>query len=193
MAAPTGSGWDASGKGDGITLSTLSISSDTAENTSDAWATVRGTKSYTTGGKVQFEVKVLTSIGLGIMIGLLDQATAGGAGLDSFVPANGARWYNNGIPFPGGSDFVFTQPFGGFSVAINDIFGVAVDLSAGKAWLYQNGVSLSGDAVAGTGETGTIASNHLACPSISLRSIGDKAQLITSGLSYPISGFSGWN
>jgi hypothetical protein len=46
----TGSAWDASGKGTGITLSTTAISNDTAANSAGgSWSTVRGTQCYAPG------------------------------------------------------------------------------------------------------------------------------------------------
>jgi hypothetical protein len=148
-------------------------------------------------GKLMFEVKLLVyDAGTNFsMYGLLDQATAGGAGLDSFTPANGGRWFSvNGDGWPGGSGVFPAALSGSFSLTSGDVIGIPMNIGTGDFWIYKNGVSLAGDAVAGTGAPGTDFLGLTVCPSVSLNVLNDKVQLITSGtFSFPLTGYSGWN
>lgn len=189
-AAPSASAWDPSGHGTDITLSTTSIANDTATISASQWNAVRGTASHTTG-KWAFEIILLVS-NSEIVFGLLDQTTAGGAGLtNTLTAANGfGQWEGNSF-FQSGADFSGSSA-GSWVPATNDIYGVQADLTSGKVWFSRNGTSLSGNPVAGTGNTGAIANNHLVCPSAYIITNTTKIQLVTGTLNFPVSGFSSW-
>lgn len=188
-SGPVASGWDLLGHGTDISLSTTSVSNDTAVISTSSFEEVRGTSCKTTG-KFQFEIKVL--VGNDLMFGLLDQTTSGGSGMNGFSTPNGmVQWVNNFL-FPTGADFSGTTA-GSVPAAAGDIFGVEADLTGGKVWFSKNGTPLSGDPVLGTGNTASIANNHLVCPSGVIGTNTFSIQLITGTMNFPVSGYAPWN
>lgn len=190
VAAPAASAWDPSGHGTDISLSTTTAANDTAMTSTGTWDVVRGTASKTTG-KLAFEIIILSVSGGSVMFGLNDQATAGGAGLTGVFKAPDGIWqWDNGSSFAEGADFS-AIPVSSFPLFNGTILGVQADLTAGKVWFSQDGVSMGGNPVAGTGNMGTIANNHSVCPSIAMIT-SISAQLVTGTLTHPTSGFSSW-
>lgn len=184
--APTASGWDSLGHGTDISLSTVTVPSDKATNSSSNWNMVRGTSSKTTG-KWVFEVKITLVASGDIMFGLMDQTTPGGAGLTStFNAANGLEQWDNNAIFVTGADFGGSGIGTTIAYANNDILGVTADLNAGLVSFYQNGTLL------GTGNNATIANSHLVCPSAAIITNGTAVQLFTGTLNFTYPGFTPW-
>lgn len=107
--------------------------------------TTRGISS----GKIFVEYH-LDSMGSGCDIGIADGAAA------ATIYANdiGASGDLHGITFGalGALNYNGTTTGGGPSFATGDYIGLAIDATAQKVWLYQNGVlKTTGDPVAGTG------------------------------------------
>lgn len=191
-AAPSSSGWDPSGHGTDISLSTTTVTNDTATLNAATLNMVRGTASKTTG-KFAFEVKVILAQAGAVMFGLMDQTTSGGASMTGVfnVPDDMLQW-NIGTLLTTGADFSGTN-VASWTPVDGDIYGVQADLTGGKVWFSRNGASLGGDPVAGTGNTGSIANNHLVCPAaVEVAASGQVFQLLTGTLNFPISGFSSW-
>ena len=146
---------------------TLSNGGLTVTNPAAAtYATVRGTISRTSG---KYYVEFLASIGTtvassdDVMFGLADA---------SFVPASGNYLghvtYSAGWDNEGGSMFV-SSGFNGIigltpvrPIPANDVFAIAVDLTAGQIWLAHNNVwSGGGNPATGANPSGSIVSPAL--------------------------------
>lgn len=140
--------WNPSDKGSNITLSGVDL---IATHSSDAdWDSLRATAGKSSG-KWYWEIKQTGRVGnQDIMVGAASATTAltTGQHIGSLTDAagiqSGAGTFVNGDT----SDFVGNAGDG----ALNDVWGIALDMDNGRLYVHQNGTYInSGDPAAGTG------------------------------------------
>lgn len=155
IAPPSSSVWG--DHGTNITLSTTSITNDTATNgNANSFASVRGTQAYSTG-KRYVEFKFLTAPAVtNLIIGMMDDTTANGASMDDRLLLNcdGHLMFNGQDQGNGWNGVGLGS---GWSLADNDYMGIAADFDNEFYYLALNGVYfLSGDPTSGATGTGHV-------------------------------------
>lgn len=152
--APASSVWG--DHGTNVSLSTTAIANDTATGLASSNSSVRGTQARTSG-KFYFEVKVLSAPGTALFtIGMMDDTTASGAAMDASLLANSAgHTMFNGTDQSNG--WTGVNLGAAFSLANNDILGVAADFTNQFYYLSKNNTYfLSGDPTSGATGTGAV-------------------------------------
>lgn len=178
--------WNTSDKDADITLS--NGDRDTAGSGAGS---VRATLSHASSGKYYWEVTIITGSPGNLYIGLMNST----ASVANTYPGSTAS--SAGVASFGNAVNTWTKAQAGtFSIALNDVLGFAVDLSAGYMWVAKNNSwLLSGDPAAGTspwvtGITGTVfpVIGYVAAYGTGGRISAEAAQQSYS----PPSGFSTW-
>ena len=133
--APSGSGWDPSGKGTQTSLTTTTVANDTVQATSAGFTSVRGMHGRSSG-KFYYEVVALAT-------------ATGNSGFGS-MGASSARALDNPLGFISNSAGVFTgaEHFatgtgwqavstGVYRISNANVFGVALDMTNGFGYLAK--------------------------------------------------------
>ena len=190
--------------GDKGTLVSFSNSDMIATNTAASWSSVRSSTYFTTGKKY-FEIEFLGADANNFSgIGIMDNTTASGAGLDAIAPNHIAALRNDTFEFltsaftSGNSSTLGpTGPDGleGDPGVFGQIIGCAVDIAAGKMFLARNNVYIgSGDPTAGTNPRFTWTPDGRRIYAAAQMIQWTKLRLIPSGTTYsPPSGYSTWD
>jgi hypothetical protein len=193
----TGSAWG--DKGTFVTLSSTRRTNDTAVTSGGGYTTVRGASGITTGKKA-FEIEILGN--LGFVMGIINGATATGAGLDAFLGTitDSAGIASDGSPF----SFVGTFTASGTASSLptqvgGNTWALYVDATNGFAYLMVNGVMFqSGDPTSGATGTGHVISwdpsgTPTLYPGFSWLSSTNPVRLRTANLLYSLpSGYTVW-
>lgn len=187
--AASGTVWDASAKGTKINL--WSQRRD-AVATDSSFTSVRASNGKSSG-KWYCEIVAKTAVGNAFFVGLMDNSTAGGSGLDAYNPTRSGMVRDDG--FAAANGFTNAGSGGLGSVAAGDVFGLHIDADNKKLFLSKNGSYLnSADPVAGTGAYFTWSHSSPVFPAVSLQQTQGRARLITSGFDYsPASGYSSYD
>jgi hypothetical protein len=195
--APSGSGWDPSGKGTQTSLSTTTVANDTAQATSAGFTSVRGMHGRSSG-KFYYEVVSLAT-------------ATGNSGFGSMGASN-ARGLDNPLGFISNSAGVFTgaEHFatgtgwqavstGVYRISNANVFGVALDMTNGFGYLAKDNMwFLSGDPTSGAVGTGHVIAfpATMIYPAVTLDDTTVVFKLVTGAgaLTFsPPSGYSAWN
>jgi hypothetical protein len=187
--AGASSTWNPSDKNAGIALTNANL---TAANTGgSAYGLVRSTSSKS-AGKFYFEIHVdVAGASNFAVVGLCPSTTVLSGGYPG-VDANGWGYYQqNGQKFHSGAGTAY-----GTAWALNDVIGVAVDLSSGLIWFSNNNVwQASGNPAAGTNPAYT-GITGLLFPAIGLYGPNGgtfTARFLAASQTYaPPAGFSAW-
>lgn len=184
--------WNPSDKAAGITLSSGNL---VATGSGSAWNNVRATTSKTSS-KRYFEYIILSRANPPNYCGLMDGSSAltgnppgyvgNSCGQATMATATSESVAAGTFALAGAS---FTGAW-----AVNDVMGIAVDMS-GKAWVSQNGVYVS-SGVPDTGTTPlfTFTGGTTIFPAMGAFTSGDSVQLVTFGGTYsPPTGFQWWD
>lgn len=209
-APPSGSAWG--DHGTNAALSTTNITNDTVTGLASSSSCVRGTQAHSLTGKYYFEVKFLTAPSVALIyIGIMDDTTASGAGMDA-APSSIPNSITN-VQFNGnasGNGWNGTNIGSGWSLADNDRMGVAIDfdaLASNSGFGYLSLINptptyfLGGDPTSGASGTGAVFNGGFpnARPALcvfgSAPSISGVVQLMTaaSDLLFLPSGYTAWS
>lgn len=204
VGATAGGGGGSSVWGDhgtNVSLSTTTLTNDTATGLANSNSSVRGTQAWSTG-KHYFEIKVLATPAVpNSVIGLMDNTTANGAAMDGVALVNSAgnTEFNGNFQ---GNGWTGTNLGVAISPVVNDVFGIAVDQTNQFYYLSLNNVYyLSGDPTSGALGTGAVGNGSGgfpgARPMIALwgnLANGGSYQLITGAgsLLHLPSGYTAW-
>jgi hypothetical protein len=189
-SAAAESTWDSASLGTTIVLS--NADKDAYNSSFGTWNIARGT-SGKSSGKWYFEIYVVSTTANNMFVLIADNATAGGAGLNSFKADHTGGTRDDG--FSAFQGLTASNATGLGSFVTGDTIGVAVDVDNKKFWMARNNTWIaSGNPAAGTNEKGTWSAAYTIFPAVGL--IGgssNKARLVPVSTVYsPPSGFTVW-
>lgn len=199
--------WDAAhDRFDGTSVHVLSNGNrDVAGNGTGAWKHIKATRGRSSG-KYYFEISVVARAVSGEMIGGIAGYSArtisypGDSATDSGDTPNAAGLFDaNGQTNTGFTSVNALSGGASTTLAANDVIGIAVDLTTGKAWVAKNNTWYnSGNPAAGTNNwlSWTPSSVGVIFPAVAVYSnTGNKLRLCATSAQQtysPPSGFSAW-
>jgi hypothetical protein len=197
--APSGSGWDPSGKGTQASLSTTTVANDTAQAASPGFTSVRGVHGRSSG-KFYYEVVALATATGNPGFGSMGASSAGGAGLDNPLGffSNSAGVFTSAGNFATGTGWEAVST-GVYTVYNANVFGMALDMTNGFGYLAKaNMWFLSGAPTSGATGTGHVIAfpATMIYPAVTLDDTSVVFKLVTGAgaLTFsPPSGYSAWN
>lgn len=181
---PAGAKWDASAKGANIVLSGGNLS---AEGGLSTWQSVYADTGKS-AGKWQFEI-VIVSGATGVLrpfASLADKTNV--ANLLNTYTGNPGATVKESLGYWGNGTFYRNLTAGATNSAVTataagDVITVALDAGTGTAYWYRNGT---------LARTEALPAGKTWYPAASVYGGGSKVTLRTTGLTYPVSGFTDW-